>query len=55
MDEGDVMEAAAGAATVRLVAGWNRVAVKVSEGGGGFGFTVALDGAEPLTEAVDPE
>ena len=54
MDTGDTMDAAAGSTTVRLAKGWNRVAVKVSEGGGGFGFTARLDGETALEEAADP-
>lgn len=55
MDTGDMMDAASGTAQFALGAGWNRIAVKVSEGGGGFGFTAAIDGEEATREAVEPE
>ncbi|MBX3358134.1 MAG: DUF5110 domain-containing protein [Phycisphaeraceae bacterium] len=54
MDTGDTMDSPTGSAEVVLRAGWNRVVVKVSEGGGGFGFTLTVDGERALQEGLDP-
>lgn len=56
MDTGDTMDSASGTAHITLRAGWNRLAVKVSEGGGGFGFGAGIGGsAEVRVSATDPE
>jgi hypothetical protein len=41
-------------ATGRLRQGWNSVLVKTTEGGGGWGFRLAIDGSVPLQERRSP-
>jgi hypothetical protein len=41
-----------GGADVELNPGWNRILIKTSEGGGGWGWRVSLQGPDPVRESA---
>jgi len=50
MDPGEAVDSSRGSPRVALLTGPNELLLKVTRGGGGFGFTVALDAGEVLDD-----